>query len=84
MEKVNDTEVSRYLKNLPKIETIRQELCVNLRQAKLLRQLLRIAEQRDRVEEAKQGSEKRAKHPTSVVGSFLLGRCDMAEVKNEL
>jgi hypothetical protein len=45
------TDLSQYLEKVPKPEEIRRELTANLREAKLLRQLLRISEQRQQVEE---------------------------------
>jgi hypothetical protein len=44
-------DLSQYLEKVPKPDEIRRQLTANLRQAKLLRQLLRIAEQRQAVEE---------------------------------
>ncbi|MFZ1933476.1 MAG: hypothetical protein WCB27_05910 [Thermoguttaceae bacterium] len=47
----SNTDLSQYLEKVPKPDEIRRQLTANLRQAKLLRQLLRIAEQRDAVAE---------------------------------
>jgi hypothetical protein len=44
-------DLSQYLDKVPKPDEIRRQLTANLRQAKLLRQLLRIAEQRQAIEE---------------------------------
>ena len=46
-------KLDRYLDRLPKIPEIRNRLSENLREARLLRQLLKIAEQRRKVEEAR-------------------------------
>ena len=50
MPEQND-KLETFLDKVPKPDEIRRKLCENLRQTKLLRQLLRIAEQRQRVEE---------------------------------
>ena len=47
-----DTDLGQYLEKVPKPDEIRRKLTANVRETKLLRQLLRIAEQRQRVEEA--------------------------------
>jgi hypothetical protein len=53
MPDTKQADLVQYLKQVPKPDAIRQELTATLRQTKLLRQLLRIAEQRERVEEAR-------------------------------
>ena len=47
------SDLRRYFDRFPEPEAIRRELTATLRQEKLLRQLLRLAEQRRLVEEAK-------------------------------
>ena len=47
----SSTDLSKFIEKVPKPEEIRRELTANLREAKLLRQLLRISEQRQQVEE---------------------------------
>jgi len=46
------TDLSQYLEKVPEPDAIRRELTATIRQEKLLRQLLRISEQRQAVEEA--------------------------------
>jgi hypothetical protein len=50
MPETND-ELTRLLEKVPSPEEIRRRITENLRQGKLLRQLLRLAEQRKAVEE---------------------------------
>jgi len=45
------TELIEFLANIPEADKIRQRLAENIHEAKLLRRLLKIAEQRERVEE---------------------------------
>jgi|ETNvirnome_2_300_1030623.scaffolds.fasta_scaffold53590_1 hypothetical protein len=47
-----DRKIEALLDRLPDRDQIRNRLSENLREAKLLRQLLKIAEQREKVEEA--------------------------------
>lgn len=49
---MSQERLSEYIKRLPAPKEIRDRLSENLREARLLRQLLKIAEQRRKVEEA--------------------------------
>ena len=44
-------KVDEYIDNLPKPAEIRLKLCENYRQANLLRRLLKLSEQREKVKE---------------------------------
>jgi hypothetical protein len=44
-------QLKQYLETLPASKEIRDRLCENLREARLLRQLLKLAEQREKVRE---------------------------------
>lgn len=45
--------VDAFVERLPRPEEIRRKLSANYREARLLRQILKIAEQREKVEEVK-------------------------------
>jgi hypothetical protein len=47
----SDSTLAEFLDKVPQSDEIRRRITENLRQGKLLRQLLRIAEQRQKVEE---------------------------------
>jgi hypothetical protein len=47
----SNTDLTEFLAKVPKPDEIRRKLCETVRQEKLLKQLLRISEQRQRVEE---------------------------------
>jgi len=49
---VDNPRLSKCLDNLPKSQELRDRLSENLREAKLIRQLLKITEQGKRVKEA--------------------------------
>ena len=50
---MKEEQLARYLERLPEPKAIRNRLSENVREARLLRQLLKLAEQRDRVLEAR-------------------------------
>ena len=47
----DQVKLDEYIERLPPPKAIRERLSENLREARLLRQLLKLAEQRQRVEE---------------------------------
>ena len=47
-------DTTDYIERIPSTEKIQQHLCRNRREVTLLRQLLKIAKQRDQVQEARQ------------------------------
>ncbi len=50
----DQARLDEYIERLPPPKAIRERLSRNLREARLLRQLLKLSEQRQRVEEAAQ------------------------------
>ncbi|MBN2291805.1 MAG: hypothetical protein JXM70_05230 [Pirellulales bacterium] len=46
--------IDEFVERIPKPEEIRQRLSANLREARLLRQILKMAEQREKVAEVSQ------------------------------
>ena len=53
MKDENAEFIKGTMKKLPGVDEIKERLCINLREARLLRQLLKLAEQKQRVEEAR-------------------------------
>lgn len=51
MPEPNSSPLTEFLDKVPAPDEIRREITENLRKGKLLRQLLKLAEQRERVEE---------------------------------
>jgi len=47
-----EEQLHQYIESLPTPKEIRNRLCENLREARLLRQLLKLAEQHEKVREA--------------------------------
>lgn len=47
----SSTDLDRFLDKVPEPDEVRRKITENLRQAKLLKQILRISEQRERVKE---------------------------------
>lgn len=47
----SNSAVTQYVEAIPTPEEIRKKLAANVREAKLLRQILRLAEQREKVRE---------------------------------
>jgi len=48
----DNPHLEKYLENIPKPQELRNRLSENLREARLIRQLLKIAEQSKRLEQA--------------------------------
>ena len=46
-------QLDKYIEQIPPSAEVRRKIAENLREAKLLRQLLKISEQRERVEEVR-------------------------------